>query len=201
MKDFKVDPVRFSLIKERLQRGLKNNLLDAPHQHSMYYLSYLTQDKMWTNEEKLEASQDIKYEDIEMFYPGLLNQLYIESLVHGNVLKDDAIKMLRQVEEILQPKALVPSQLIGYRAVIMPQGKRWVYQRDVYDQNNINSAIEYYIQIGDIRNKEIRAKTNLLAQIADEPCFDQLRTKEQLGKLLRDFSLQNYCYHLFIYLF
>ena len=183
MKNFKVDPVRFSLIKERLQRELKNQLFDAPNQHSKYYLSYLIQDKMWTNEEKLEVLQDIKYEDVEIFYPELLNQLFIESLVHGNVLKDDAIKMLQQVEEILQPKAFVPSQLINYRAVIIPQGKRCVYQKDVHDPDNINSAIEYYIQVGDVMDKELRAKTYLLDQIVDEPCFDQLRVKEQLGKL------------------
>jgi insulysin len=65
----------------------------------------------------------------------------------------------------------------------MLQGKRFVYQRDIFDANNINSAIVYYIQICDSMDKELRAKSNLLEQIADEPCFAQLRTKEQLGKL------------------
>ncbi|RIA87766.1 Metalloenzyme, LuxS/M16 peptidase-like protein [Glomus cerebriforme] len=184
MKNLKVDPERFSLIKERIQRGYKNSLLDSPHQQSTYYLNYLTNDNIWTNEEKLEVLENIKYEDIEMFYPELLGHLFIESLIHGNILKDDAIKMLQKVEEILQPKALLPSQLIGSRSVLIPEGKKFIYQRNVFDINNINSAIEYYIQIGDPMNKELRTKSSLVAQIANEPCFDQLRTKEQLGYIV-----------------
>jgi insulysin len=183
MRNFEVDSERFSLIKEYLRREYKNSLLDSPHQHSAYYFLYLTQERLWSHEEKLETLEDIKFEDIKMFYPELLKQIHIESLIHGNILKDDAIKMTQKVEEILQPKALIPSQLIGYRSVILPQGKRFVYQRNVYDKENINSAIEYYVQIDGLMDIESRTKLSLLSQIADEPCFNQLRTKEQLGKL------------------
>jgi len=182
MKNFKVCPKRFLLIKEQLQREYKNFLMESPQQHSMYYLSYITQDKMWTYEEKLDALWDIKHEDIELFYPELLSNIHIESLILGNIFEDDAIKILQMIEEILRPKALIPSLLIGHRTFMIPPGKRFIYQRDVSDPNNINSAIEYYIQVGDLIDKELRTKLTLLAQIANEPCFDQLRTKEQLGK-------------------
>ncbi|CAB4464914.1 unnamed protein product [Rhizophagus irregularis] len=184
MKNFEVDSERFSLIKEYLQRDYKNSLLDSPHQHSSYYFLYLTQEKVWSHEEKLEVLDDIKFEDIKMFYPELLSQLHIESLIHGNILKDDAMKMTQKVEEILQPKALLPSQLIGYRSAILPYGKKFIYQRNVYDTENINSAIDYHIQVDGLMEVESRARLSLLAQIADEPCFNQLRTKEQLGYLV-----------------
>ncbi|GBB83220.1 hypothetical protein RclHR1_00100024 [Rhizophagus clarus] len=184
MKNFEVNPERFSLVKEYLQRDYKNSLLDSPHQHSSYYSLYLIQERLWSHEEKLEILDDIKFEDIKMFYPELLNQLYIESLIHGNILKDDAIKMIQKVEEILQPKVLSPSQLIGNRSVVIPQGKRFIYQRNVFDTENINSAIDYYIQVDNITDRELRARVSLLSQIADEPCFNQLRTKEQLGYLV-----------------
>ncbi|RIA87179.1 Metalloenzyme, LuxS/M16 peptidase-like protein [Glomus cerebriforme] len=184
MKNLKIDPERFSLIKERIQRKYKNSLLNPPNQQTTYYLDYLTNEKIWTNEEKLEALENIKYEDIEIFYPELLSHLFIESLIHGNILKDDAIKISQKVEEILQPKALITSQLIGLRSVLIPKGKKFIYQRNVFDSNNINSAIEYYIQIGDLMNKELRTKSSLTAQIANEPFFSQLRTKEQLGYLV-----------------
>lgn len=50
--------------------------------------------------------------------------------------------------------------------------------------NNLNSAIEFYVQIGDCMHDELRIKSTLLAQIMNEPCFDQLRTKEQLGYMV-----------------
>jgi insulysin len=180
MKNFKVDPERFLLIKERLQREYKNSLLEEPFRQSGYYLGCILNEKLWTVEEKLEALQNIRYEDIEIFYPDLLNQLFFESLIHGNTLKDDAMKILQKVEETFQSEALVPS--VSLRTAIIPEGRNFVYQTNVFDMNNINSAIEYYIQVGDLMNKELRTKLRLAAQITTEPCFNQLRTNEQLGK-------------------
>lgn len=49
------------------------------------------------------------------------------------------------------------------------------------DDQNVNSSIEYFIQVGDILDYKLRSLTELLVTILHEPCFNQLRTKEQLG--------------------
>ncbi|KAI8388880.1 Metalloenzyme, LuxS/M16 peptidase-like protein [Radiomyces spectabilis] len=184
MRNFEVDPERFKLLKDQLRRSYKNFALEPPYQHALYYLSYFTQDKMWTNAEKLKELEDITPEDVQNFYPTILSHLHIEALVHGNIVKDDAQSMLRNVVDILQPKQLLPSQLIGHRSLILPKGTKWVYQKEVEDPHNVNSGIEYLIQVGNVTQTELRARLSLLAQIAQEPCFDQLRTKEQLGYLV-----------------
>lgn len=48
-----------------------------------------------------------------------------------------------------------------------------------------NSAIEVYLQIGSLGNLRLRVLTRLFAQIFKEPFFDQLRTKKQLGYIVR----------------
>ncbi|CAG8509238.1 15851_t:CDS:10, partial [Racocetra persica] len=177
---FIIYPGRFEKVKERLQRAYKNTFLDPPHHHATYYLSCLTQDQMWTNKEKLDALEDITEQDIKAFYPELFSHLHIESLVHGNMFKEEALRLLQIVEDVLQPKPLLPAELIGCRSIMLPEGKKYLYQHEVLDPNNVNSAIEYYVQVGNVVNKRLRAKSSLLAQIMHEPCFDQLRTKEQL---------------------
>ncbi|KAG0170307.1 Insulinase (Peptidase M16) [Apophysomyces sp. BC1034] len=184
MRDFHVDPERFKLLKDQLRRSYKNFALEPPYQHALYYLSYFTQDKMWTNAEKLMELDTITAEDIQSFYPTVLSHLHLEALVHGNVLKEEAQSMLNIVLDTLKPKVLLPSQIVGHRSLILPEGTRWVYQRDVEDPNNVNSGIEYLIQVGNVTQTNLRARLSLLAQIAQEPCFDQLRTKEQLGYLV-----------------
>ncbi|KAJ3205957.1 Insulinase (Peptidase M16), partial [Dinochytrium kinnereticum] len=57
----------------------------------------------------------------------------------------------------------------------------YTYRRLLPNHDNVNNALEYYLQIGDASNTGIRARLLLLDQLASEPCFDQLRTKEQLG--------------------
>ncbi|KAH8549377.1 Metalloenzyme, LuxS/M16 peptidase-like protein [Umbelopsis sp. PMI_123] len=184
MKDFEVDIERFNLVKDQLSRSYKNFGLEPPYQHALYYLSYATQDKMWTNDEKLGELDAITAQDIQDFYPSLISHLHLEALAHGNVTENDAKNMLSIVQDILKPKTLLASQLTSHRSVILPAGSKFVYQRKVSDPENVNSALEYYAQVGNVTEIPRRARLSLLAQIAQEPCFDQLRTKEQLGYLV-----------------
>ncbi|KAG0225257.1 Insulinase (Peptidase M16) [Actinomortierella wolfii] len=184
MKTLEIKPERFHLLQEQLARTYKNFKHEAPYQHAMYYMSYLTQEKLWTHDEKLAELQEMGPKDIEDFYPELLSRLHIEGLIHGNMLAADALKAAAIVEEGLSPKALLPSQLIPLRAHLLPANCNAVYSRMVADPNNVNSGIEYFIQTGDAADTAMRAKVQVLAQIVNEPCFNQLRTKEQLGYLV-----------------
>ena len=52
---------------------------------------------------------------------------------------------------------------------------------DLPNKDESNSAVIYTVQVGDSADQPLRATLSLFAQIADEPSFAQLRTKEQLG--------------------
>ncbi|CAJ0633735.1 13753_t:CDS:10 [Entrophospora sp. SA101] len=184
VKNYEVDSKRFDIHKEKLLRIYRNTLYDKPYQIAMYYVSNLLYQKFWTNEEKLSALENIVSQDIQNFYSYILNNLHIECLVHGNVDKEDSLKYIKIFEDILKPKSLSPSQKVGDRPILLPVGKRYVYQRDVYDTNNVNSAIEYYIEICHNKDVKSRNKLSILAQIINQPFFDQIRTKEQLGYLV-----------------
>ncbi len=49
----------------------------------------------------------------------------------------------------------------------------------------MNSSIEVYLQIGTLGDVKLRNMASLFAQIFSEPFFDLLRTKEQLGYVVR----------------
>ncbi|KAF9132143.1 Insulinase (Peptidase M16) [Mortierella sp. 14UC] len=184
MKTLEIDPERFHLIHDQMDRMYKNFKLEAPHQHAMYYMSYLTQEKLWTQEEKLAELNDLTPADIQAFYPALLARLHIEGLVHGNMTTADALKAGSIIEEGLAPKSLVPTELLSQRSHLLPENCKAVYKRDVPDPENVNSGLEYYLQIENAASKESRARIQIMAQIVNEPCFNQLRTKEQLGYLV-----------------
>ena len=59
-----------------------------------------------------------------------------------------------------------------------------IYTKHVPNKAQVNSAIEYYNEVGDVADLDLRTKLSLFAQIAHEPAFDQLRTKEQLGYMV-----------------
>ena len=119
--------------------------------------------------------------DIRSFFPQLLSQVHIEVLAHGNLYKEDALKLTDMVELTLKPRKLPPAQWPIRRSLIFPPASNFVYERSLKDLANVNHCIEYLLYVGNNSDRTLRAKLLLTAQMTDEPAFDQLRTKEQLG--------------------
>ncbi|KAG7462728.1 hypothetical protein MATL_G00187840 [Megalops atlanticus] len=133
MATFEIDEKRFDIIKEAYMRSLNNFRAEQPHQHAMYYLRLLMTEVAWTKDELKEALDDVTLPRLKAFIPQLLSRLHIEALIHGNITKQSALGMMQMVEDTLiehaHTKPLLPSQLIRYREVQVPDGGWYVYQQ------------------------------------------------------------------------
>lgn len=181
MRDLEIKPDRFDIIKERLLRGLKNWDFQQPYNQVGDYTRWLNSEKGYINEQILTELPNITAADIQEFYPHLLRQMHVETLVHGNLYKEDALKLSDLIEGTLRPRALPQTQWPISRSLVFPPGSNYVYHKTLKDPANVNHCIEYLLYVGDKYIRPLRAKTLLLDQITHEPAFDQLRTKEQLG--------------------
>uniref|UniRef100_A0A8C1J471 Insulin-degrading enzyme n=1 Tax=Cyprinus carpio TaxID=7962 RepID=A0A8C1J471_CYPCA len=185
MATFQIDEKRFDIIKEAYMRSLNNFRAEQPHQHAMYYLRLLMTEVAWTKDELRDALDDVTLPRLKAFIPQLLSRLHIETLLHGNITKQSALGMMQMLEDTLiehaHTKPLLPSQLIRYREVQVPDGGWYVYQQrnDVHN----NCGIEIYYQT-DMQNTHENMLLELFCQIISEPCFNTLRTKEQLGYIV-----------------
>ncbi|KAL3476459.1 Metalloenzyme, LuxS/M16 peptidase-like protein [Aspergillus californicus] len=181
MRDLTVRSDRFLIVKERLARSYKNAEYQQPYHQVGDHTRYLTSERAWLNEQYAAELEHIEAEDIKCFFPQILRQNHIEVLAHGNIYKEDALRMTDSVESILKSRPLPQSQWHVRRNMILPPGSNYIYERTLKDPRNVNHCIEYYLFVGDIKDDALRAKLLLFAQMNDEPAFDQLRSKEQLG--------------------
>ncbi|EEA20106.1 hypothetical protein EYB25_007638 [Talaromyces marneffei] len=181
MRDLVVLPDRFKIIKERLTRAYRNAEYQQPYYQVGDMTRYLTAEKTWINEQYAAELEHIEADDVAAFFPQLLRQNHIEVLAHGNLYKEDALKMTDIVENIMRSRTLPQSQWHVRRNIIFPPGSNYIYERQLKDPQNVNNCIEYYLFVGKITDEVLRAKLLLLAQMTEEPAFDQLRSKEQLG--------------------
>ncbi|KAL7753560.1 metalloprotease [Sorochytrium milnesiophthora] len=184
MKPLQVDPERFAVLKELVERNYRNWDMEPPYTHAMYYLSYSLAESLWSTSEKLQEIQDITARELERFALDLMKGLHVEGLLTGSMPCETYLSMVRGVRQALGYNALRPSQLIKPRTAMLPTECNFVYQTTVADPANVNSAIEYFCQITALSEVQLRARLALVGQIAHEPCFDQLRTKEQLGYMV-----------------
>lgn len=182
MRDLDIREDRYDIIRERLSRGYKNWELQQPFQQIGEYTNWLiTPEGDFVVEELIAELPSITVDDVRSFRRDILSQLHMEVYVHGNLYKEDALKLTDMVESTLKPRVLPRTQWPVQRSLLFPQGSNYLYKKTLKDKANVNHCMEYWLYIGDKADREIRAKTLLLDQVMHEPAFDQLRTKEQLG--------------------
>ncbi|GAA6064646.1 hypothetical protein JCM10212_004488 [Sporobolomyces blumeae] len=183
MKELEVDRKRFDIIVDQMRRLYVNFALEEPYQHVSIDGSHLTQALSYTIDQKLAALEQITPESLRAHMKRVLERLHIEALVHGNMLKDEAIALNRSIEDILKPQALTAEELKSHQALVVPQGKH-LARRFGGNPDNTNSAVEQFTYIGDLYDDSLRAKLSLFGHIVSEPLFDILRAREQLGYIV-----------------
>ncbi|KAK3368105.1 Metalloenzyme, LuxS/M16 peptidase-like protein [Podospora didyma] len=184
MRDLEICEDRFSIIKERLTRAYRNWELQAPWTQIGDYISWLITEHDHVVEELEAELPDITAEDVRRFRKELLSQMHMEVYVHGNLYKEDALKLTDMIESTLKPRILPRAQWPIQRSLIFPPGSNYVWKKELKDPANVNHCIEYWLYVGDKADRIVRAQTMLLEQILQEPSFDQLRTKQQLGYIV-----------------
>lgn len=181
IRDIDIKDERFEIVKERLHRGYNNWELQQPFHQVSDYTSWLNSERDYVVEEYLAELPSITAEDVRQFKKQMLSQLRIDAYIHGNVYKEDALKLTDMVEATLKPRILPQPQWPVIRSLVIPPGSNFVYRKTLKDPANVNHCMETFFYVGDKGDMGVRAKTLLLDQMAHEPAFDQLRTKEQLG--------------------
>ncbi|XP_054818519.1 nardilysin-like isoform X3 [Prosopis cineraria] len=174
---------RFKVIKEDMKRTLKNMNM-KPLNHSSYLRLQVLCKNFYDVDEKLHDLDNLFIDDLKAYIPELRSQLYIEGLCHGNLSEEEAIS-LSNIFKLNFPVHPLPSELRHAEHVIcLPSSANLV--RDVSVENKLekNSVVELYFQIDQdlgMGSTKLKALSDLFDEIVEEPLFNQLRTKEQLG--------------------
>jgi len=184
LRDLEIKKERFEIIKERTMRSYRNSELSSPYQQAGRYTAWLAKDKGYITDDYLAEFPSIGVEDLRFFKSVLLSQLHIEGLAHGNIYREDALKLIDLTQKILKPKNLPVTQWPIRRSLMLPEGSNYVYSRTLKDPSNVNHCIEYICQVGLMQDRRLYNQLRLFSQMTDEPAFDQLRSKEQLGYIV-----------------
>ncbi|KAH9668346.1 nardilysin-like [Citrus sinensis] len=182
-KSFLPSDDRFKVIKEDVVRTLKNTNM-KPLSHSSYLRLQVLCQSFYDVDEKLSILHGLSLADLMAFIPELRSQLYIEGLCHGNLSQEEAIHISNIFKSIFSVQPL-PIEMRHQECVIcLPSGANLVRNVSVKNKCETNSVIELYFQIEQEKGMELtrlKALIDLFDEILEEPFFNQLRTKEQLG--------------------
>lgn len=181
MRDLEIRDDRFEIIKERKTRAFENQELLDPYRQVTLFTRWMSKERYCLSRELAEVLPDITAEQMRAFYPQVLRQMHMEMLVTGNVYKEEALKMADLVESVFKPTPYPPKQWVPQRYLAFPSGSDYLFEDVLANPDNVNHCIEYVVHVGDAQDRAIRARLLLISQMMDEPAFNVLRTKEQLG--------------------
>ncbi|CAM8952611.1 unnamed protein product [Rhodiola kirilowii] len=192
---------RFQVIKEDLERSFKNANI-KPLRHSSYLRLQILCQQFWDVEDKLQTLYGLSVDDLKAFVPSLLSQIYIEGLCHGNLLKSEALEIATRFRIYLTGKPLPIEMRHRDHVIRLPAGANLVHDATVKNKLEPNSILELYFQIeseSETESIKLKAFADLFDEIVDEPCFNQLRTKEQLGYVVQSGPRTTYRVHGFCF--
>eukprot|EP00253_Pinus_taeda_P035420 PITA_35420 len=187
---FEVKEDRFSVIKENVLKEYLNYKFQQPYQQALYYRSLLLQYRMWQKNELLEVLPHIEADNLMKFVPRITFQTFIECYISGNMTSKEAELLVQDIEESLfkglvaPSKSLFPSQHVEKRIVRLDSGTNHYYPVEGLSEKDDNSALLHYIQLEQDDSK-MNVQLELFVLNAKQAAFQQLRSVEQLGYIVR----------------
>lgn len=188
--NFKPLEDRFEPIKYKVTKELVNAGFDSPYSQIGGHFLQFCNEKTYTDEQKQEVIKSITFADIMEFSESLWSQgVFVQTLIQGNFEYSAAVQVDALIKEICSSLPVIAelkgkvNELVKFQSHVLQTNEHARYELTLPDPNNVNSCIEFFVQIGrqGEENKRLRVLTDLLCVILHEPCFNQLRTKEQLG--------------------
>ncbi|KAL3668320.1 hypothetical protein V7S43_006412 [Phytophthora oleae] len=179
-----LNKARFEVMREELMRESKNAITKVA-QKSKYLRLQLLEKRSFPLEECLDSIEAATVESLKNFVSNQLwtGKAWLASFAHGNISHSAALQIVANVESQLQrvssPLLLrdFPRRLIN----TIPQTPMgFLLKERSENKTETNTQVELYYQIGPLTLRSL-AYADLLHQLMEEPLFDTLRTKQELG--------------------
>lgn len=184
LRNFEVDPSMFKILKEDQLQIYWNLHYSSPYEQITRYPYLLLAENGWHPDLKEAELRDLDVESLKSFIPEILYSLEIELLAIGNITKEETLEVSKLTKEILNVEPLHEAQKTFPRSYVLPNGEAFYHEVTLKDEKNVNSCIDYYLQVCEVTDNKVKVTLDLISQIASEPVFTRLRTQEQLGYIV-----------------
>lgn len=171
-----IKPDMAMAIRDEIERSYSNASLKTGNIARDVRMAILLE-TYWTILDKKKAS-NTTLEKLNEFASRYFQELHIQCLVQGNVSEEEAIQFVEIVKTGLSctpPSSAVPE----VRVHKLPFGERQCVVRS-FNLEDVNSIVTNYYQSG-LGTIQESCVIEMLIMLMEEPVFDNLRTKQQLG--------------------
>lgn len=184
------DEEEFERYKDNLLRALSAFNVKQPYAHAIYYSS-LTQKPRnfeYTNDQLVAALKETTLDQLEEYVKSLWSSGKGEALIQGNYDREEALDIVNTIDNIISFKTInasqYPARLKALPLPITSPGTNPT-RLSISEPNPSNNNAASHITLQCLHTSERdHVLIEVLSAIIEEPFYDDLRTKQQLGYIV-----------------
>lgn len=172
---------QFELLKEEMLCSYVNALLYVDGL-SAELLNAVIEDGHFAAYDKYQELHTICFSDVLKFSEVLFKEFRMKCLVQGNATEEGAQQFVQMIVDGLRPEAVSEERRrkLTISAVELPKGELNSLRVAAFNKTDVNSSFCQYYEVGQ-ETVALDCALQLMLLIMEEPLFDTLRTKKQLG--------------------
>ncbi len=179
LQHFELVEARFELIKTQLSNHWQNADKSKSISQLFSTLSSLMQPNNPTSASLSVAIESVTFEDFTQFTKKLFKQVTIESLIHGNWLKDDALRISALIEQTFKGNHDASYMV---QCPVVDLAKQPEVLVPVHMPHHDHAAVVYYPN--ETKDLKSTALIMLVSHLLAPLFFEEMRTEKQYGYLV-----------------
>jgi len=189
---------QFVHLREQHLKDLRNFYKNQPYQQAYTFTSCMLK-KGGGNflvEEEIDCLENTTFEDLVHFHENFFKTTRLEGLFIGNMTQEQVVHVSENIEKIVstmrgEGNVLLREDIPEVRVVNLKSNTTWFFEH-VSKNSEVqhvepNSSLMSVFQFEE-ETPFLRVLMSILGNYLKEPCFDKLRTDEQLGYIVSGFN-------------
>lgn len=180
----------FERYKDQIMRALSAFDVKQPYAHASYYAQITLQPRrfQYRNKDLREATRKVTLPDLITYVNSLWSSGKGEALIQGNFDEAEALELVKSIGDVL-PFAPIPAAEYPLRLMALPLPTSAAYTAPprliIAEPNPANENSVSYVMVQSLgRSEKDHVLMELVNAIVEEPFYNELRTKKQLGYIV-----------------
>ena len=180
----------FERYKDQVMRALSAFDVRQPYFHASYYSQILLQPPrfQFDNSELRDQTRTLLLPDLVSYAKEVWSRGKGEALIQGNYDENEALRIVKSIGDALPFKSITESEVPPLlEALPLPPSESDVVPTRllVTEPNPANENSVSYIMLQSLdKSEKAHVMIELITSILEEPFYDELRTKKQLGYIV-----------------
>ncbi|AYV82129.1 MAG: Zn-dependent peptidase [Homavirus sp.] len=187
---FTIDKAEYDIVVEDFKSDLNNIIYEPPRLICNEYMKEKIYNNYYNFMDILKSVDSVDYHQIKKVNAWFKENCFIRCLVQGNIYKNDVLSLISKYKPFICGEQPIDRLLLNKLNTI-DLGSEEIYIRKTFNPKEPDSVIYIIFEVDNIKagvtedwNKKISFLL-LINEILNEMFFNQLRTKQQLGYIVR----------------